>query len=361
MNLKSKKVTTAIIFIISICIWCIYQTHINRLDVNELKKSVVEIVVKDLNDQEVLLGSGLYVGNGLFITNTHIIMSGPEFLICDYRGENYKVEGVVKYDENLDLAIIKTVEVLNIPKADIANTKKSKIGEEILTIGNPNGFKNSITEGIISGIRTIDEKKMIQISAPITSGSSGGPLINKFGKVIGINNSGYTNTNLNFAISIDYILDWLIELEDKEHKNIDIIDWKREWESRNEKTKEEIKYIIINFFKSLEEEDLNDFIKYIHPESPAYSFIRMYITPYFGCYDFVYDVEGIEILKNVNGILEVKVNYKIFKKDGGDFKNQQILAVYRFKKWMNEWKIYLAKEKVLYELSPFEEFDDEVR
>lgn len=326
----------------------------NFEDISNKSKSVVEVIVKDEHNQKVFSGSGFYIGKGLFITNFHIIDAGSKFEIIDYRDNSYNIEGVVKYDEQLDLAIIKSSVPIELDSPSYCKIDKMKKGDEVFTIGNPFGLKNSLTNGIISDIREINKKKIIQISAPITNGSSGSPLFNSEGKVIGINTSGYTNTNINFSLPIDYAMDWIQELTPKKHKDISVINWNDISQSRKEKTLKEITPVIKELLVHLENENLNEFLKYVHPESPSYSFIRLYITPYFSSYDLKYQIESIELIRNINGEINSRVNYKIFKIGGDEFKNQQIIATYKFKKWNNEWKLYSAEEKVLYELSPHE-------
>lgn len=80
-----------------------------------------------------------------------------------------------------------------------------QIGEQILAIGNPYGFENTISDGLISGIREIADFKLLQITAPVSPGSSGGALFNMKGEVIGITSIGsqWNAQNLNFAIPIN--------------------------------------------------------------------------------------------------------------------------------------------------------------
>ena len=323
-------------------------------NITDIEKSVVEVIVRDEYNQKVLSGSGFYIGEGLFITNFHIIDAGTKFELIDYKNNSYNVEGVVIYDEQLDVAILKTVVPIKLDLLSFGTIDEMRKGEEIFTIGNPLGLKNSLTSGVISGIREINNKKIIQISAPITGGSSGGLLFNSEGKVIGINTSGYTNTNINFSLPIDYAIDWIQQLTRIDYKDIPVINWNDVWQLRKVKTLKEITPIIKELLTNLENEDLNEFIKLIHPESPSYSFIRLYLTPYFSSYDFKYQIESIELIQNINGEINTRVSYKVFKIDGDEFNNQQIIATYKFKKWKENWRLYTAEEKLLYELSPYE-------
>lgn len=82
-----------------------------------------------------------------------------------------------------------------------------QVGEPVVAIGNPYGWENTISDGLISGIREIEDLKLLQITTPISPGSSGGALFNMKGEVIGITTIGseWGAQNLNFAIPINYL------------------------------------------------------------------------------------------------------------------------------------------------------------
>jgi tetratricopeptide (TPR) repeat protein len=95
------------------------------------------------------------------------------------------------------------VEGKGLPKVKLTSTNKSKQGESIVVIGSPNGLETTVSEGIISGIRKKDE---LQITAPISPGSSGSPVFNSKGEVIGVVTSSIdSGQNLNFAIPVSYV------------------------------------------------------------------------------------------------------------------------------------------------------------
>ena len=90
------------------------------------------------------------------------------------------------------------------PCANLGNSESVEVGDEVVAIGNPLGLKNTISPGIISGIREMEGFKVFQLTAPISSGSSGGPLFNLYGEVIGVTYSSMIKgQNLNFAIPIN--------------------------------------------------------------------------------------------------------------------------------------------------------------
>lgn len=149
--------------------------------------------------EEVSQGSGFFIAPGVGVTNYHVL-EDSENAIITINDESFEITDILasSYSNNMDYVIFKTTYRTTTP-LKIAN-KKSRIGEDIFTIGSPKGLSNSLTRGTISGFR---ENNRIQIDATIDHGSSGGPLFNLKGEVIGITTSGMgTGSELNFAVNI---------------------------------------------------------------------------------------------------------------------------------------------------------------
>jgi hypothetical protein len=118
--------------------------------------------------------------------------------------EGYVLE-IIKDDPELDLLIAKTSLKSTTP-VPLGNSDTIIVGEDIVVMGNPAGLEGSISKGIISGIRETEGTKIIQITAPISQGSSGGPVFNLSGKVIGIATAYLKiGQNLNFAMPSNYL------------------------------------------------------------------------------------------------------------------------------------------------------------
>jgi len=164
------------------------------------KESVFLIVSKE--DEGVSQGSAFLVDSkGILLTNYHVLEGANEAVAIDIFNNKYPIyeSNVISYNKEKDYLFFN---ILN-PKVgplNIAN-KKSIIGEECFAIGNPRGLTLTLSKGIVSGYRG-ENDELIQTSAEITFGSSGGPLFNTLGEVIGITSGGKGEANLNFAINI---------------------------------------------------------------------------------------------------------------------------------------------------------------
>lgn len=168
--------------------------------------SVVLLVMEDENGQPVSLGSGFFVKNGLIATNLHVIegaSSGYAKLIG--KKKKYEIKGVAGIDKQRDLAILAVNSQQNIP-LKLGNEDDIAIGDEIFVIGNPQGLEGTFSKGIVSGMRQVGSDNLMQITAPISPGSSGGPVVDNQGKVVGVAVATFKGgQNLNFAIPVSYL------------------------------------------------------------------------------------------------------------------------------------------------------------
>ena len=159
-------------------------------------------------------GSGVIIKKyGCVLTNYHVLGDATR-IVAEHQGKYISLDSIIAIDPQKDILILQLATPLNskeyieIPNIRLGNSDKLKIGQRIYAIGSPMGFENTITEGIISGLRTSNDstRSLIQISAPISSGSSGGAILNAKGELIGISTmviSGETVQNLNFALLIN--------------------------------------------------------------------------------------------------------------------------------------------------------------
>ena len=186
------------------------QTSPPRKDIPTIAKAakgaVVSIIMSDKDGKPVAQGSGFLVStDGVIVTNYHVISEGTSAIVKLPDGAFYVVDGVLAFDKARDVAIIKA-HGQNFRTLTLGNSDRLQVGEDVVAIGNPLSLESTVSTGIVSGIRTIEDEggKFLQVTAAISPGSSGGPLFNMAGEVIGITTLYLKGgENLNFAIPIN--------------------------------------------------------------------------------------------------------------------------------------------------------------
>jgi S1-C subfamily serine protease len=146
-------------------------------------------------------GSGFFIEQNIVATNYHVI-EGESYGIAKIVSTNqtFEITKILAVDEIKDLALL-SVAYNNGEPLPIGDDRGLSIGEKVYAIGNPKGLEGTFSEGIVSAIRELPSRKIIQITAPISSGSSGGPILNGSGQVIGVAVATILDgQNLNFAI-----------------------------------------------------------------------------------------------------------------------------------------------------------------
>ncbi|MGM0522464.1 MAG: S1C family serine protease [Bacillota bacterium] len=180
--------------------------------IHEAQKNVVKISVETPASTRV--GSGfLYNNQGDIITNAHVIEGASVVEVTLSTTETYPA-AIVGMSKEKDIAVIRVPQLINQRPMSIDTTQSIDIGTDILALGSPLGYQNSVSVGIISGTnRSFDidgysYDEVYQISSTITHGNSGGPLIDQTtGKVIGINSAGISDTDIGFSIPIKDVID----------------------------------------------------------------------------------------------------------------------------------------------------------
>lgn len=149
------------------------------------------------------IGSGVVIGDASLITNCHVV-DGHDTIRVKIGGQSYDARPDVA-DEEFDLCRL-TVPGLRAPAVRIGETAAVRVGQKVVAIGAPAGLELTISEGIVSSLRPVSEGTVIQTTAPISPGSSGGGLFDTSGRLIGINTLTHRfGQNLNFAYPADWI------------------------------------------------------------------------------------------------------------------------------------------------------------
>lgn len=172
-----------------------------------LASSIVMIEVHGRTGKPVGTGSGVMIGkDGFILTNHHVTRGGYSFSVRIEDDNNvYRTNEIIKYNSVFDLSVLRIGRPLA-PLPVYKGGKKLARGQKVVAIGSPLGLFNSVSDGIISGFREIDSVDMIQFTAPISHGSSGGAVLNMQGEIIGISTAGFDGgQNINLAVGYETI------------------------------------------------------------------------------------------------------------------------------------------------------------
>ncbi len=179
--------------------------------------AVLFLLVADESKNVFKTGSGfILTRDGLAVTNHHVVVDGKTIVARLPSGKQYAAAHVVSYDAARDLAVIRLDTNDSLPVVKMGDSAKVVLGEQAVAIGSPEGMEHTISDGLVSAWRDSGHGfKLIQISVPISHGSSGGPLFNMRGEVIGVTSSGLKEgQNLNFAIPINVVKE-VLKTQDK--------------------------------------------------------------------------------------------------------------------------------------------------
>jgi hypothetical protein len=168
--------------------------------------AVVMIELYDASGKVSATGSGFVVGaDGRILTNYHVIAHSKQATVRLANGDAYDTVEVLDVDKRKDIALIK-IKAVDLPYLTLGRSGSVQVGDPVFSLSSPLGLlQNTLSQGLISGIREGDGYRYFQMSAPISQGSSGGPVLNAKGEAVGIAFAMIQEgQNLNFAIPTDY-------------------------------------------------------------------------------------------------------------------------------------------------------------
>jgi len=187
---------------------------------------IVEDAIKSVVTVRTDVGQGtgfIITENGYIVTNAHVLSGGREVYVLDYEQDKHPTS-LVGYDAKLDIALLKIEG--DYREIELGDSDDVQVGEKVIAIGNPLGLQFSVSEGIVSATDREGSNGLeayIQTDAALNPGNSGGPLINKQGEVIGINNFKVgSSESLGFALESNYIKEAVNGIS-QEQLNIDLL------------------------------------------------------------------------------------------------------------------------------------------
>lgn len=174
-----------------------------RVVARKVLPSVVTVEVTDASRRTISLGSGFFVRSDVIVTNRHVVRGGAAARAhVASTDTNYTVAGVIAQDADADLVLLKLTQA-NMPSLPLADLSRLEIGESVYVFGSPKGLEGSVTNGILSStsLRKHNGGEFLQITAPISHGTSGGAVTNAVGEVIGVATMWVVGgQNINFAV-----------------------------------------------------------------------------------------------------------------------------------------------------------------
>lgn len=170
--------------------------------------SVFMLEVYSYNNQRIAVGSGFVAfDSSTLITNYHVIEGGAYIIAISDDKDKYLISNICCYDKEKDLAILRFDEITPAEPLPLDTDGNLKRSQTVVTIGSPAGLRNTISIGNISAFYTDNGKDWIQFTAPISSGSSGGALLNNEGEIIGVTTATYASAqNVNMAVKVDEVI-----------------------------------------------------------------------------------------------------------------------------------------------------------
>src|SRR5258705_4468384 len=203
---RSASILSALVFLFVPFIKVQSQDLLPDL-VRRIKPSAVAIETFDSRGEKLSRGSGFFIAVDRVVTNRHVIDNAFRAEVHSYNGSVYPVRGVIAVDAEGDLALLRVEAPPNQVRPLLLDKTSPQEGESVVVIGNPFGLEGSVTNGIVSAVRDIPTfGRIIQITAPISPGSSGSPVVNMRGQVIGVATLQITGgQSINFAIPSERI------------------------------------------------------------------------------------------------------------------------------------------------------------
>ena len=176
--------------------------------VEKAADSVFLLEIYDAYNRKIASGSGFVIFQPtIMVTNYHVIEDAAYVIAVSDDSDKYYIDEVCISDKKLDLAVLRFQPSSAVQPLDYEASDNLKRSQAVVAIGSPAGLKNTVSIGNISAIYDQDNKNWIQFTAPISSGSSGGALLNDQGKVIGITTATYASTqNVNLAVRVSAVV-----------------------------------------------------------------------------------------------------------------------------------------------------------
>ena len=186
----------------------VYAQTAQEIARNAFTSTVLLVMDRDTNGQPLSLGSGFFVRDGEVASNLHVVEGAARgYAKIVGQKSKYAIEGITALDPERGPCGSKDFCCSRIDAFALGSSDAVQVGETVYAVGNPQGLEGTFSQGIVSSIRQVGTDKLLQITAPISPGSSGGPVLSSTrGEVIGVSVATFRGgQNLNFAIPSNYL------------------------------------------------------------------------------------------------------------------------------------------------------------
>ncbi|MFD2043929.1 S1C family serine protease [Ornithinibacillus salinisoli] len=286
----------------------------------QTEKHVVQIEAQ--NEYSTLTGSGfLYNNKGDIITNAHVIEDAEVIYVRTANARIYPA-AVIGVGQDTDIAVVRVPQLAGENGLPVETKNETEIGDEVIALGSPHGFQNTVTLGIISGternfsVDGYNYSNAFQISAQITQGNSGGPLLNReTGKVIGINSVGTKDGTIGFSIPVidvfSQIEKWSNEAQNDQLHFASTEDMINTLDT--EQFKEDAKYVVEYFLDSILIRDYVNAYALLGDSMQASTSYSNFREGYIQIVDLEYENISSEPIENkqINTTAEVSIKKKL--------------------------------------------------
>ena len=214
MSKHLKFLSVILVFLVSFISGIMINNSVYSKDNDYRSEEFINVTVYERINPAIVLveaqmldgissGTGCVINkNGIILTSSHVVDKASYIEVTTAKGETYKAEVIKAEGSNGDLALLRIKPDKPLPTIKLGDSSMVKVGQKVLAIGNPFGFNGTLTTGIVSRIDY--ERNKIQTDAAINPGSSGGPILNANGEVIGISQSIFNPDNNKSNIGIGF-------------------------------------------------------------------------------------------------------------------------------------------------------------
>jgi S1-C subfamily serine protease/Zn-dependent protease/transcriptional regulator with XRE-family HTH domain len=222
IRILATSLLTLVIATLLVALYAIGRTSTTKLFTTSqfnsriASEAVLTLLCFDRQGTTISQGSGFLVrSDGVAVTNWHVAQNAFSILAITGTNRTYRVQGFVNVDSPADLVLMQLTggDGGPFPVLRAGDLRRASVGQRVFTVSAPQGLAQSVSDGILSAIRGLQGRAFLQITAPVSPGSSGGPVFNESGEVIGVIDWRLSSgQNLNFAIPIDSVLGLLHDL-----------------------------------------------------------------------------------------------------------------------------------------------------